>query len=112
MKDAVVRARIDADLKKQASAALEADALEMSDAIRIFLREVVRCGGLPFAVRDAGVRVVPGKHLRAMKRAAQARDRALSARGEVPPESMLMLRPARLKGARVEWPSEDSLIDE
>jgi len=102
---------MDAELKEQANAVLEANGLEMSHAIRIFLRHVVRCGGLPFAVRDPDVRVIPVKRLRAMKRAAQARDRALSDRGEVPPEAMLMLRPERLKGARVEWP-EDPLLDE
>lgn len=111
MKDAIVRARIDAELKEQASSVLEANALDMSAAIRIFLQHVVRCGGLPFAVRDPAVRVVSGKQLRAMKRATQSRDRALVERGEVPPESMLMLRPERLKGARVEWP-EDSQLDE
>jgi addiction module RelB/DinJ family antitoxin len=111
MKDAVVRARVSAELKEQATAVLEANALEMSDAIRLFLRQVVRCGGLPFAVRDSGLRVVTGKQLRAMKRAAQARDRELAAGGKVAPEAMLMLRPERLKGSHVEWP-EDSLLDE
>lgn len=106
MKTAIVRARIDAVLKKQATAVLEANALGMSDAIRIFLQQVVRRDGLPFAVRDPGVRAVSGKRLRAMKRASQARDRALAERGDVPPESMLLLRPERLRGARVEWPEE------
>lgn len=106
MKNAVVRARIDADLKEQAMVVLEANALGMSDAIRIFLQQVVRRGGLPFAVRDPGVRAVPGKQLRAMKRASQARDRALVQRADLPAESMLFLRPERLRGARVEWPEE------
>lgn len=111
MKDAVVRARIGLQLKGQAAAVLKANDLELSDAIRLFLRQVVRCGGLPFAVRDPGVRVVSGKQLWAMKREAQARDHQLSARGEVPPEAMLLLRPGRLLGAHIEWP-DASLIDD
>ena len=44
MKDAVVRARIDIELKAQAAAVLKANDLELSDAIRLFLRQVVRRG--------------------------------------------------------------------
>lgn len=106
MKNEVVRARIDADLKEQATAVLAANALRTSDAIRIFLQEVVRRGGLPFAVRDGDVRGVSGKRLRAMKRASQARDRMLARRGDVPPEAMLLLRPERLRGARIQWPED------
>ena len=111
MKDAIVRARIDPELKAQAAAVLKANGLELSDAIRLFLRQLVRGGGLPFAVRDPGMRVVSGKQLWAMKRKAQARDRELVARGEVPPEAMLLLRPKRLQGAHIEWPAA-SLIDD
>lgn len=56
MKDTVVRARIDAGLKAQAAEVLRVNGLEVSDAIRLFLRQVVRRGGLPFAVRDSEVR--------------------------------------------------------
>ena len=111
MKNAVVRARIDPELKSQAAAVLKAHDLELSDAIRLFLRQVVRRGGLPFAVRDPNVRTVSGKQLWAMKRKAQARDHASAARGNVPPEATLLLRPKRLKGARIEWP-EASLLDD
>jgi addiction module RelB/DinJ family antitoxin len=111
MKDAVVRARIDPELKAQAAAVLRANDLELSDAIRLVLRQVVlRRGGLPFAARDPAARVVSGKHLWAMKRKAQARDHELAARGEVPPAAMLLLRPERLRGAVVEWP-DASLIE-
>jgi DNA-damage-inducible protein J len=103
MKDAVVRARIDVELKSEAAAVLKANDLELSDAIRLFLRQVVRSGGLPFAVRNPGVRVVSGKRLWAMKHEAQARDHALVARGDVRPESMLMLRPKRLEGSQIRW---------
>jgi hypothetical protein len=60
------------------------------------LRQVVRRGGLPFAVRDPGAQVVSGKQLWAMKWKAQARDHAPAACGEVSPEAMLLLRPKRL----------------
>jgi hypothetical protein len=49
--------------------------------------------------------------MQAMKRAAQARDRALLAAGEVPREAMLCIRPEMPRGAKVEWP-EGSLLDE
>jgi addiction module RelB/DinJ family antitoxin len=104
MKDAIVRARIDANLKAQAAAVLKAHDLDLSDAIRLFLRQVVRRGGLPFAVRDPAVRVVSGNQLWAMKRKSQARDHELAARAEVSPEAMLLLRPKRLQGAHIEWP--------
>ena len=104
MKDEVVRARIDAELKAQAAAVLRSNDLEISDAIRLFLRQVVRRGGLPFAVRDPNLRVASGKQLWAMKRKAQARDQALVSRGAVPPEAMLLLRPERLRGAQIDWP--------
>jgi hypothetical protein len=53
----------------------------------------------------AGVRVrmVSAKHLWAMKRKAQMRDRRLVAAGFVKPEAMLLVRPELLKGARIEW---------
>lgn len=111
MKDAVVRARIDRGLKEQAAAVLEANALEMSDAIRIFLQQVVLNGGLPFAVQSPAVRVVSGKRLWEIKREAQERDHALLESGNVSPESMMLLRPHRLQGARVEWP-DDALVDD
>ena len=111
MKAAVVRARIDLELKAQAVAVLRANDLEISDAIRLFLRQVVRRGGLPSAVRDPAVRAVPGKHLWAMKRKAQARDHDLAARGEVPPAAMRYCGPSVCKVALVEWP-DASLIDD
>lgn len=111
MKDAVVRARINGELKAEAAAVLKANDLELSDAIRLFLRQVVRSGGLPFAVRNPGVRVASGKRLWAMKYEAQARDRQLVALGQVPPESMLLLRPKRLEGSQIKWP-DGPLIDD
>ncbi|HKT72264.1 MAG TPA: type II toxin-antitoxin system RelB/DinJ family antitoxin [Steroidobacteraceae bacterium] len=104
MKKAVVRARIEDELKLQASAVLKANGLELSDAIRLFLRQVVQKGGLPFTVRRSAVRVVQRSKLWAMKRTSQARDRELLARGEIKPEALMFLKPSDLEGARVQWP--------
>jgi len=106
MKDSVVRARIEDDLKAQAAEVLASCGLELSDAIRLFLRQVVVQGGLPFAVRQAGgVRVVPPGRLREMKRAAQARDRRIAAQEDLSGGGMLLIRPEQVRGARVRWPS-------
>jgi DNA-damage-inducible protein J len=51
MKTQVVRVRIESDLEAEAVAVLAANGLELSDAIRLFMRQVVRKGGLQFAVR-------------------------------------------------------------
>jgi DNA-damage-inducible protein J len=112
MKSAVVRARIDVNLKSQAVAVLKANDLELSDAIRLFLRQVVRGGGLPFSVRNPGVRVASGKQLWAMKRKAQARDHLLIARGDIQPDSMLLLRPKRLEGSQIKWPDVPMIDDD
>lgn len=99
-----MRARIDAELKAEAAEVLRANGLDLSDAIRLFLRQVVRRGGLPFAVRDAAVGVASSKRLWAMKRKSQARDRDLLARGAVTQEALTLLRPKRLEGSRIIWP--------
>jgi DNA-damage-inducible protein J len=104
MKTEVVRARIETDLKVQAGAVLAESGLEMSDAIRLFLRQVVRIGGLPFSVKSA-VRVVSGKRLRQMKRASQTRDRQLVARGELSAEDVMLVKPKALRGASIRWPT-------
>lgn len=47
----VVRARIDSDLKREASEVLARMGLSMSDAVRLMLLRVAREGALPFDVR-------------------------------------------------------------
>jgi DNA-damage-inducible protein J len=47
----VVRARIDADLKREASGILSQMGLSLSDAIRLMLVQVVAERSLPFEVR-------------------------------------------------------------
>lgn len=49
--NAVIRARIDSETKKQASEALQAMGLSVSDAIRLLMIRVANEKQLPFAVR-------------------------------------------------------------
>lgn len=104
MKTQVIRARIEADLKAEAAAVLAANGLELSDAIRLFMRQVVRKGGLPFPVRNPGFREASGRQLWQMKRAAQERDRRLVAEGALSSEDLMLVKPAALRGARIRWP--------
>ena len=48
-----VRSRVEPDLKRDAAAVLKASGLDISTAIRLFLRSVVETGGLPIAVPRA-----------------------------------------------------------
>ena len=50
-KSAEVRSRIEPDLKEQSTEVLADLGLDLSGAIRLFLRQVVEVGGLPFEVR-------------------------------------------------------------
>jgi len=109
MKSSIVRARVDDLLKAQASAVLASCGLEMSDALRLFLIQVVNQGGLPFPVRQVA-RHASAKKLKQMKRNSQARDRALVAEGGAV-EEMFLIRPALAENARVVWPDVD-LVDE
>ena len=106
MKDSVVRARIEAGLKAQASEVLAACGLGPSDAIRLFLQQVVLHGGIPFPIRSQSqVRVVSSGRLREMKHAAQARDRAIAANEDLSGGHMLLIRPDEARGAKIKWPS-------
>lgn len=51
LKTTDVRCRIEADLKESATAVLHSCGLSISDAMRLFLRQVVATQGLPFEVR-------------------------------------------------------------
>jgi DNA-damage-inducible protein J len=68
LKTTDVRCRIDEDLKKQATEVLSACGLSISDAMRLFLRQVVSTQGLPFEVR-----VPSQKTARAMVQAREIR---------------------------------------
>ena len=66
-----IRSRIEPELKDEAQAVLGRVGLNISDAIRLFLRQVVVARGLPFAVSD-----VPNATTRAaMLEARQTRAR-------------------------------------
>ncbi len=45
-----VRSRVEPELKRDAAAVLKASGLDVSTAIRLFLRSVVETGGLPMQV--------------------------------------------------------------
>ena len=45
-----IRSRVEPELKRDAAAILKASGLDMSTAIRLFLRSVVETGGLPIAM--------------------------------------------------------------
>ncbi|MDY0832760.1 type II toxin-antitoxin system RelB/DinJ family antitoxin [Pseudomonas sp. SED1] len=68
LKTTDVRCRIDEDLKDRATAVLNACGLSLSDALRLFLRQVVTTQGLPFEVR-----VPSEKTARAMTQAREIR---------------------------------------
>jgi DNA-damage-inducible protein J len=98
MKNSVIRARVDEGLKADASAVLEACGLGLSDAIRMFLSQVVEKGGLPFAVRASE------KQMWQVKHAAQRRDRALVKQHRLSGNEMLLIPPDKAIAAEVEWP--------
>lgn len=77
-KDAVVRARIDSETKEQASAALRAMGLSVSDAVRLLLVRVAEEKQLPFKVG------VPNRStLEAMKKIDDGKGTRFSNAGEL-----------------------------
>jgi len=103
MKDSVIRARISAALKDESARVLAACGLEPSEAIRLFLQQVVVHGGIPFDVRGSMAPVAAGSRLRAMKLASQVRDRAIGERDDLSGGEMLLIRPEQARGAQVRW---------
>jgi len=70
LKTTDVRCRIEEDLKERATEVLKACGLSVSDAMRLFLRQVVETQGLPFDVR-----VPSEKSVRALQQAREIRSR-------------------------------------
>lgn len=103
MKNAVIRARIDSELKANALQVLASCGLEASDAIRLFLQQVVAHQGIPFDIRSAE-RAPSMAELKVLKRQSQKRDQRIARSVDVSKGQMLLLRPKRLRGARVRWP--------
>src|SRR5262245_8802786 len=102
MKDEVIRARIGSELKANAARVLAACGLEPSDAIRLFLQQVVAHQGLPFEIRaaDSGPSM---SELQELKREQQKRDHRIDQAVDVPKGEQLLLKPERLRGAKVRW---------
>ncbi|MDP1648563.1 MAG: type II toxin-antitoxin system RelB/DinJ family antitoxin [Rubrivivax sp.] len=53
-----VRSRVEPELKRDAAAVLKASGLDVSTAIRLFLRRVVETGGLPIEVPRPNARTL------------------------------------------------------
>lgn len=103
MKDAVVRARIDANLKARASEVLASCGLEVSDALRLFLKQVVAQNGIPFPIQGAADDL-SGAELAQLKRKSQERDRRIAASEDVSGGEMFLIRPEQARAARIRWP--------
>lgn len=103
MKNAVVRARVDSRLKANAVRVLAACGLGPSDAIRLFLQQVVAHQGIPFSIRSSE-REPSMAELQVLKRQSQERDYRIANSADVSKGQMLLLRPERLHGAKVQWP--------
>ncbi len=96
-KDSVVRARIHADLKKDAERVLSRCGLEFSDAIRLFLQQVVLRDAIPFPVEALE---------RPERRPAREHAPTPIAHAGLSGENRLLVRSHRIRGARVfGWPS-------
>lgn len=52
VKMANLNIRVDDTLKKQAETVFSTFGISLSDAITIFLKQAVRCNGIPFELRD------------------------------------------------------------
>ena len=106
MKTQVVRARIEESLKADAMRVLASHGLDLSDAIRLFLRQVVARGGIPFSIRtqDAprSARVSKFEHT---KKTSQDRDRAQLASGKFAAGELFLIRPEDARAAKIEWPA-------
>jgi DNA-damage-inducible protein J len=106
MKDHVVRARIEGGLKAQAAKILASHGLDLSDGIRLFLRQVVARGGIPFPIRNQrGPSVAPVGTVERMKKAPQKRDRARIARGNFAAGELFLIRPEDARAAKIDWPT-------
>lgn len=90
MKDSVIRARIGSDLKARALQVLASCGLEPSDAIRLFLQQVVAHNGIPFPIRARHEE--PAEAPRPIKRVPPERDRAAAANQEVSSAERLAAR--------------------
>jgi DNA-damage-inducible protein J len=114
MKTHIVRARIEGNLKADAMRVLASHGLDLSDAIRLFLRRVVALGGIPFPIRNqSGSQTASATvsasasvtNLQQEKITVQARDRAQLASGKFSAGELFLIRPEDARAAKIEWPA-------
>jgi addiction module RelB/DinJ family antitoxin len=112
-KDAVVRARIDPDLKEQASRVLQAMGLTVSDVLREVMIRVAQDQALPFPVRtslgavlDVKFGTITPRQFWARKRALQASDHATAADGILQAEEPVLIPSRLVRGAVPHWPQD------
>jgi addiction module RelB/DinJ family antitoxin len=112
-KDAVVRARIDPELKERATRVLEAMGITVSDVLREVMVRVAKDKELPFQVRtslgrvrDLKIGTISEEQFWARKRALQASDHAKAASGTLKPGETLMIPLRMLRGAVPQWPQD------
>jgi DNA-damage-inducible protein J len=106
MKNQVVRARIESSLKAEALEVLASHGLDLSDAIRLFLRQVVARGGIPFPIRNPrDPAMASSRKLRDLKAASPTRDSAVLARIDFAAGELFLIRPEDARAAKVEWPA-------
>ena len=86
-----IRSRIEPELKDEAQAVLNRFGLNLSDAVRLFLRQVVAVKGLPFDIRE-----VPN----AQTKAAMLEARQTPARYSTPRDLIDGLEGKRVKKKR------------
>lgn len=108
MKDSVIRARIDADLKARSAEVLASCGLELSDALRLFLKQVVVHKGLPFLIQEAAPELSESELVR-LKRKSQERDRRVAASEDMSGGEMFLIRPEKARAARIKWPDASLL---
>jgi addiction module RelB/DinJ family antitoxin len=112
-KDAVVRARIDPQLKENAARVLQAMGLTVSDVLREVMVRVANDKELPFpvrtslgGVRDVKIGTITEEQFWTRKRALQASDHAKAVNGTLQPEETLMIPLRMLRGAVPQWPQD------
>jgi DNA-damage-inducible protein J len=112
-KDAVIRARIDPELKEQAARVLEAMGITVSDVLREVMVRVANEKALPFQVRtslggmrDVKIGTITEKQFWARKRALQASDHAKAANATLQSEETLMIPSRMLRGTVPQWPQD------
>jgi addiction module RelB/DinJ family antitoxin len=105
MKTHIVRARIEGNLKADAMRVLGSHGLDLSDAIRLFLRRVVALGGIPFPIRNqTGPQTSSTTKPQQERTTVRAGDRAQLASVRFSAGELFLIRPEDARAAKIEWP--------